>query len=1063
MFTQFQDLWNQRWDKHRHTSSDRWQAMQSFVDQHVPRPAQDMPYAPIDIDLWKRELRRKRSNTAVGPDGISKQDLQRLPDAVTHQLLSIFDRIENGGEWPKEMLTGLITAIEKSPHATKPSQFRPICVLSMAYRTWSSIRTKQILSWLALLAPDGLIGNRARKETAHIWWTISGLIERSWYSETPLCGGIGDIVKCYNCLPRVPVFHIARHLGIPVQILRPGAQAITGLERRFVITGGAGPALRSTTGFPEGDPLSVTAMFMVNIVLFDWVRIHEPNVRLWTFVDNLEATTEHPETVRSGIQCIQAFCEEMDIELDAGKTVYWATNAAARHTLREAGLPVIFDTKDLGGQMVFCRRHTNRVLRERAASLVDYWPRLMRSPAPQAQKEISLRVAAWPKAFFGISTTIFGADHVARLRTRALRSLGWSNKGMHPMLQLSCICDVRSDPGYWCVWQTIWTFRRFADPEPASEVLDFLVSNPDRRIDPGPCGIFLQRLHSIAWSWQGQGWIQDHQGHFIHIFAAPSKLLQTRVRHAWHSYVCATAAERTSMQGIQTADVDFTVKALKPLDTQQQGYVRYALNGSFYTRDKLIHAGVVDSTTCPWCSAEDSVVHRHWHCPATAHLRTHVTEELRTQIFSMPNCVIQHGWIPAPSHLDQFQQQLCQIPDLTTTFLTVESRLPVAHLFTDGSGLCPATPHLRVATWGVVVANLPDDTFTTVAQGGVPGLLQTILRSEILAAIAALEWVLAHRHPAILWVDNEHVQRNLENFRRSAPDLTQFQNDEDLWSRLAFLCRQATALDLLVRAVKVTAHADHTQFSDPIEKWALKGNTAADQAAAAARSLLPSSFWACWFALQKEYDQLTIIRDAVHQLFIKVGQWAQMHSTRTDSTPATTAPTARDEDTHPCLFAPFPDWDSRDSNVQLGTCGSVVFQWLRDQLCHCHAPAQWISTYQLVVHFQRATKLIGPICIRKQWMPGEEAPLHMRYSLCQQATWLSHYIVRLARAFGIVVTPVRRRPAGNSFPIWTGCFRLHVPVETVEGMDLIFARYVGKPIRHVGKDLGEVPILTQDG
>lgn len=66
--------------------------------------------------------------------------------------------------------------------------------------------------------------------------------------------------------------------------------------------------------------------------------------------------------------------------------------------MRLSGQNVVYDTKDLGGQLVFCRRHTNKVVRARAT------------------------VQAWPKALHGISTTIFGSDHVHKLRTKALRA-----------------------------------------------------------------------------------------------------------------------------------------------------------------------------------------------------------------------------------------------------------------------------------------------------------------------------------------------------------------------------------------------------------------------------------------------------------------------------------------------------------------------------------------------------------------------------------------------------------------------------------------------------------------
>ena len=199
MFTQFADLWTKRWDKHRDTPGDTWQPFCQFVETHLPQPPEDMPYHPITLQVWMKEVQRKRSSTAAGPDGVSKQDLMNMPVHLTNQMLEMFWHIEQGAPWPTELLTGLITAIEKHQHAADPAAFRPICVLSLAYRTWASIRTKEILSWLAKFSPPGLIGNRSKKETAHIWWSISAMIERTWYDDTSIHGCISDIVKCYNC------------------------------------------------------------------------------------------------------------------------------------------------------------------------------------------------------------------------------------------------------------------------------------------------------------------------------------------------------------------------------------------------------------------------------------------------------------------------------------------------------------------------------------------------------------------------------------------------------------------------------------------------------------------------------------------------------------------------------------------------------------------------------------------------------------------------------------------------------------------------------------------------
>eukprot|EP00435_Cladocopium_sp_Y103_P023468 s1705_g5.t1 len=1034
MFDQFQTLWHSKWDKHRDTDTSRWQVFCDFVDHHVPQPNTDMPLPPITVARWLREVKGKKSRTATGPDGVGKADLLRLPTVLTERLLSMFQRIEQGSPWPPALQLGLITAIEKHINAQTPSAFRPICVLSLVYRTWASIRTKDILKWLADFSPEGLIGNRTRKETAHIWWAIAAKIERSWYDDSTPSGCITDIVKCYNCLPRIPVFCIAKRLRIPSNLLRTWYSAISGLERRFVITGGAGPGLRSTTGFPEGDPLSVTSMYMLNIALFHWVQRATPRVQLWSFVDNLETTGESHEEVLDSLESLRSFCRELDLELDDSKTVTWATSADAREYMRMSGCQVVYDTKDLGGQLVFCRRHTNKVVRARAGNMDDYWVRLARSPAPIKQKELSLRVAAWPRALHGVSCTIFGADHVTRLRTRALRAMGWTNKGMHPKLQLSCVCDIRSDPGYWCLWQSVTMFRRFADPLPSIEVLDFLVQHPDKRIDPGPCGVFLQRIHQVAWSWQGNGWLKDHEGFLLHIFASPLRLLKTRLQHAWRRYVCAVASERKSMEGIAQADVEFTLKMFQAKELSIQGFIRYALNGSFYTKDKLIHSGVVDDKICPWCTAEDSVLHRHWHCPHTEDLRASLPKELTDAMQHLPNCTLQHGWITEPPALLELHKLLDALPDLSAQHAPCpQFQFPVAHLFTDGSGWYPNDPKLRVVTWSVVLATLPEDEFFVLSQGFVPGLLQTVLRAEMWGAISALKWGLHHDHPMILWVDNLQLQSTLEGYRCGTPPCTANDNDHDLWHILHELCEEAVRRHLLIKIVKVKSHEDDTSYSDPIEKWALCGNRAADDAAEGARSLFSVRFWQVWDDLHQAYHLRKIWCDAIFDLIVAVGQRAQLSkSTIADSAAPEVAAPLPDLEEHKCIFDPFPNWTDRDPDVILGESGEGVFAWLKSLLSDQNAPPQWVSSYQLLVHFQQSTGLIGPSCLKKQWYEGSK--VLEEYDFCQQATWMSHYLRRLGNAFSLEINPVRRRPAGASIQMWTRCYLLRVNSDVLAGI-----------------------------
>ena len=198
---------------------------------------------------------------------------------------------------------------------------------------------------------------------------------------------------------------------------------------------------------------------------------------------------------------------------------------------------------------------------------------------------------------------------------------------------------------------------------PAMKFWITLVAHPDKRIDPGPCGVMFQRLHMIAWSCIGQGWFQDHQGLLIHLKNSPIQLLKRRLQHGWRALACATAAERQSMQGLAQADVSFTLAAFQRLSPKEQGYMRYALNGSFYTNEKLIHSGIVNDKKCIWCEADDSGWHRHWQCQRHADLVAQLPDSLRACFQDLPPCTVNHAWLIEPTNLLPYWKLLSELPD----------------------------------------------------------------------------------------------------------------------------------------------------------------------------------------------------------------------------------------------------------------------------------------------------------------------------------------------------------------------------------------------------------------
>ena len=117
-----------------------------------------------------------------------------------------------------------------------------------------------------------------------------------------------------------------------------------------------------------------------------------------------------------------------------------------------------------------------------------------------------------------------------------LACLKWNKKGASSALQFGLGC-TKIDPGFVALLDTALTFRLHCVPDVAFPVLSGLAHCPPRHFDPGPCGVFLSRLHDIQWSWDDNGFIIDHEGLSVHLLDSPIQYLKLRLRQAWERQV----------------------------------------------------------------------------------------------------------------------------------------------------------------------------------------------------------------------------------------------------------------------------------------------------------------------------------------------------------------------------------------------------------------------------------------------------------------------------------------------------------------------------------------------
>ena len=848
LFRAFGDEWSRRWMKHEAIDVDHWQAV---LESLPPQSSPAYCLEPLCVSKWKAAIQAKHAHSATGPDGVSRADLLALPEDHTISLLALCRRAELTGDWPRQMLDARVSALEKLPDAATVMQYRPICVLSVAYRTWSSLRAREALQHLEKIAPPTLFGNMPGRSAGCVWYQMQLAVEQAHVDNKPLVGALLDLSKAFNTLPRPPVFALAIRLGLPKDLVVAWSSAVAKLARRFRIRGATGPPLASYTGFPEGCALSCVAMLLVDFALHRYVDTVAGPETLTTFVDDWQLLDQGVPQVKRALDAVHEFVRGWDLTMDPTKTVHWATHAADRRALRKAGVAVAHSARNLGGNMTFTRARMNSTIMSRVHTLQELWPRLAASPAPFVQKLKAVITAAWPKALHGISAVTVGDSVFNTMRAGAARGLGLDRPGLNSKALLSFCCYPMADPQFFALVATFQDLRAFADPVTFVPLLETLLSM-DGRWPPGPAQAFLERCHAVGFAWcVGENCLCDAISAFDPWQVSPQEL-RHRLVYAWQSRVGTELEVRAGFSGMSQVDAAHTAQLIKHWAPVDRLNLRLVQSGAFFTQDALCHFSQdpSDSAKCRFCPDRDSLEHRLWRCPAFADCRASLAQHELPDPATDVQALSLRGWALQSQRQLEFWKVLYAVPDSCACFDWPGILPDFLEVFTDGSCLLPTIPQVRLASWAVVLAASHPGRPWIISSGPLPGLIQTAFRAEIFAVLSALTFANLARRPVRIWSDCAGVIRKLRRLQTGDIQIRPSMLNCDLWRRVADVMAQLT---VPWSVHKVAAHVDAEDSKSALEDWLIFNNDVVDRAADAANYQRPASFWEIWESVRRDY------------------------------------------------------------------------------------------------------------------------------------------------------------------------------------------------------------------
>ena len=746
---EFIAAWRARWMRHAEVPPERWNTIIDFAKLHLSPNRFQWP--ALSVPDLQAVVKHKKKASSHGLDGVRLADLRKMPPKILQAFCDMFCTAESSGRWPEQLVGGKVVSLAKVPTPGSPSDFRPITVFGLLYRCWSSFHAKTALAHLEELLPDTLYGSRAGRHASQLWSKLLWAIEWSYQQQCELSGFVLDLQKAFNMLPRLAIFEIAAHVGLPGSVLLGWAGALSQMKRYFLICQSFSSGVPSVTGFPEGCGLSCVAMVLVDAAFHKWQQVFFPLCTALSYVDDWQILCSHPALIQGARRALDRFVDAMDLVVDGKKSYAWALSTEGRKLLREQGNPVVLAAKNLGAHVQLSRRHTNASLMDRVNSVHSIWPKLRISACRYATKVKAVLMAAWPRALHAVAATTLSDVAFHGLRTGAMKGIDADGPGSNAWLQLGMVEKPIVDPQFWATIQAVRGIRECGDPETITKRLIESAYGTSELPSNGMTNTLLTRLQILGWHITAEGLVADQFGSFS-LFHQSLTEIALRAEWAWHQVIAGKVSHRPGFRNLQFADPWATRDWLRRLAHDDQILFHKCLNGCHITQDAKSHCQEGGSDVCPFCSCVDSRFHRFWECAHFAPQRQNVPNEVWRLIPDLPEFLTCYGWSLKPYTLHSWFSMLAQIamPEITP-LQPAEGDL---HLFTDGSCFNPAYPQCRVASWAVACVNAPGSFVChNVGSGPLPGLMQSSYRAEVFAVLQAILIARNQKGQVFIWTD----------------------------------------------------------------------------------------------------------------------------------------------------------------------------------------------------------------------------------------------------------------------------------------------------------------------
>ena len=168
-----------------------------------------------------------------------------------------FSLVESDGVWPDGILDAFFAMIPKVDGDATTLGQRPLCVLSVVYRLWASVRHQQLKGWFGSWVPKSVFSAGGGRSSVEAWYSSALDLEESLSGalDSDVHISVADVVKSFDTDRRGNIDYVVSRLGLPGWFRHAYFQYHAHVRLRFKRSCGLGHSWTRDGGYPAWMPL----------------------------------------------------------------------------------------------------------------------------------------------------------------------------------------------------------------------------------------------------------------------------------------------------------------------------------------------------------------------------------------------------------------------------------------------------------------------------------------------------------------------------------------------------------------------------------------------------------------------------------------------------------------------------------------------------------------------------------------------------------------------------------------------------------------------------------------